>query len=286
MSERIKKFAEIALFEIISAVVISYSVVPGFNNIGHLLFQVSITALIVIGFLFVVDSKKITPVTVSHSLIFMAVYWVSVAIIKQIKLHIAQGDRSLKWYFLFYYDRPALLIVAFSAAGLFFAVKLILKYNDEKFINQYKKFQKTTLISFTVYYFLVMYYSFFFIRSSSGSSDAVNLIPFKVFEGMKAANFEYELIFLFVGNIAIFLPLGVIVPALLKKRLKILQLAFPFIISIGIEASQYFLGNGQPDIDDVILNVIGFYIGFAAKIILDKLIYKASKGKFNSVFIF
>lgn len=290
MSERVKNAFSIIIFEMISAWIITFSVIPGFNNIGHLLYQVTVTALIVWIFLLIADSKKITPVIVSHSLIFMSAYWVITALVKQIELHIRQGDSSFKWLFIFYYDRPSMLIVTFSAAALFFAVKLILKFNDEKYVAQYKKFQKTTMISFLIYYVLVMIYSFFLVRGFNNNDgdltkNAVNLIPFKVFEGMKAADYEYELIFLFVGNIAIFLPFGVLIPALLKNRVKFLKYAFPFIISIGIEVIQFILKNGQPDIDDVILNVIGYYIGFAVKIILDKIIYKCSKGKFDSVFI-
>lgn len=288
MSEKIKKTVSFIIFELISAWIITNSVVPGFNNIGHLLYQVSVTAFIIWVFLFIANPKRITPVTVSHSLIIMSAYWVTTAIIKQVLLHIEKGDKSLTWHFLFYYDKPAMLIVAFSAAAVFFAVKLIIKNNDENYITQYRRFQKTTLISFSAYYLLVMFYSFFLVRgfgSGDPSKNTLNLIPFNVFKGMKAANFEYELIFLFVGNIAIFLPLGVIVPAILKNKFKPLQILFPFILSIGVEVSQYFIGNGQPDIDDVILNVIGYFIGFAFKIILDKLVFKFSKGKFSSVFI-
>ncbi len=288
MSEKIKKTVSFIIFELISAWVITGSVIPGFNNIGHLFYQISVTAFLIWIFLLISDGKKITPVTVSHSLIIMSVYWVLRALIKQIELHIEKGDKSLTWHFLFYYDRPAMLIVAFSAAALFFAVRLLMKSDDETFVAQYRRFQKNTLISFSLYYLLVMFYSLFLIRGiGNGDStlNAVNLIPFNVFKGMKAANYEYELIFLFIGNIAIFVPLGVLVSAFFKKRFLPLQIAFPFILSIGIEVSQYLLKNGQPDIDDVILNVIGYFIGFLIKKLLDKLVFRFSKGKFSSVFI-
>lgn len=289
MSDKIKNTVGFITFELISAFLFINSVVPSFNNIGHLFYQISVTALIVWAFLIIANPKRITPVTVSHSLIIMTLFWIAEALIKQIKLHIENGDKSISWYHIFYFDRPAILIVPFSAAALFFAVKLIIKNDDDLFISQYRIFQKNTLISFSVYYLLIMFYSFFLVRgfgTSSSAHNAINLIPFNIFKVMKAADFEYELIFLFIGNIAIFLPLGVLIPALLKHRFKPLQIAIPFILSIGIEVSQYFLGNGQPDIDDVILNVIGYFIGYAVKIVLDKLIYKFSKGKFNSVFIF
>lgn len=283
MAENIKRKLHKVFYEIISAAVITYSVVPGFRNIGHLFYQIMLTALIIIIYLLVADSKKIKPVTVSHSLIFMTVYWITYALISQIKLHIKTGDNSFTWYFLFYYDKPTMLIVAYFAVFLFFAVKLLSQYNDLEFISQYKKFQKTALASFAAYYLLIIFYCFYLVRADGDANSPVNLIPFNVFNVMKAGDFEYEFIFLFFGNIGIFLPLGILVPVFVKKKPIIIVL--PFVISIGVEVSQYFLHNGQPDIDDVILNVIGYYLGYLFKFLFDKAVCKYSKGTINSVFL-
>lgn len=284
MSEKIKNILKIIYFELISAVFITYSVVPAFNNIGHLFYQIFLTSVLIIVFLSVVDLQKIKPVTVAHSLIFMTVYWIASAIIAQIQLHRQTGDSSHQWLHLFYYDKPAMLIVAFFAAFFFFAIKLILRSDDETYINEYRKFQKTALTAFTFYYFIIIFYCFYLVRSGGESSADVNLIPFNVFKVMKAGEYEYEFIFLFFGNIGIFLPFGFLVSALIKN--KPLLITLPFILSIGVEISQYFLKNGQPDIDDVILNVIGYFMGYIAKILLDKAIRKISNGKLYSIFIF
>lgn len=270
-------------YEIISAAFITYSVVPGFQNIGHLFYQIFLTALLIIVFLSIADPKKIKPVTAARSLIFMNIYWVVCALIKQIKLHQKLGDNSFKWLHLFYYDKPTMLIVAYFAVFLFFAVMLLKKYDDFDFINQYRKFQKLALTSFTVYYLLIIFYCFYLVRANGDVASPVNLIPFKVFDVMKAGEYEYEFIFLFFGNIGIFLPLGILVPALTDKKPVIF--ALPFILSIGVEVSQYFLHNGQPDIDDVILNVIGYYLGYIVKVLFDKAITAYSGGKIKSIFL-
>lgn len=285
MLKKSKSIIFTALTEFISAVVITYSVVPGFDKIGYLFLQVLYTFLIVTGFLFIADSKKLKPTTVSHSLIVMLVYWIANALIIQARLHIQSGETEYRWHYIFYYDKPALLIVVFGSVFFFYAVKYILNHKNEKFVEQYRKFQKISLISFCVYYALIIVYCFFIIRESGDSYSEPNFIPFNVFNLMKQADYEYELIFLFVGNIAIFLPLGVVVPPFLKGKLKPIIFILPFFVSIGIETLQYFLKNGNPDIDDVILNVIGYFIGYFAVKLIDLILKKASKGECNSIFV-
>lgn len=273
------------LYEIISAAVITYSVVPGFNLIGNLFLQVLVTAFIVFAFLIVSDSKKIKPTTVSRSLIFLVIYWVSIALIKQISLQKKYSERPFSWYFTFYYDKPALIIVAFFAVALFYAFKLIKNSKCQDFIAEYKKFQKTSLITFLVYYALILIYCFCIIRIYDDPTKNFNLIPFQVFSSMKAGDFEYEFIFLFFGNIAIFMPLGILAAAFLKKKFTAVIYLLPFVISISIEVSQYLIGNGHADIDDVILNVFGYFIGFFTIKIFNRILKKCTKGEFESIFL-
>ena len=76
---------------------------------------------------------------------------------------------------------------------------------------------------------------------------------------------------LFFGNIAIFVPLGYLLFHSLKKgKRKIFLVLLPVFLSSAIEFSQYYFGMGHPDVDDVLLNVIGFYIGVLLKMLLDR----------------
>jgi glycopeptide antibiotics resistance protein len=64
-----------------------------------------------------------------------------------------------------------------------------------------------------------------------------------------------------VGNILIFIPLGVYLTALKNdKRVKI-NLMYIFIVSLLVEIIQGLLGIGTADIDDIILNSLGGWIG-------------------------
>ena len=70
-----------------------------------------------------------------------------------------------------------------------------------------------------------------------------------------------------LGNIALFLPLGILLPFVSNRfrRFKHLLL-FALCLSVGIEATQFalrFVGNTRSaDIDDVILNTLGACLGF------------------------
>lgn len=282
----VKSKVKTAYYEIISALVITFSVVPGFENIGKLFLQVFLTSGIVIAFLSIADRNKIKPETTSHSLIVMTVYWIIRALIKQIKLHNLNGDRTLKWRHIFYYDRPAMLLVVFMTAIAFYAFLYIKYYDNEEYVRDYKKFQKIAFPSFLIFYFFILIYCFFLVRNQSAERQAINFIPFDFFRLMKNADYEYELIFLLFGNIAIFFPLGLLLSVLLKGKYKAFLIAFPFIISIGIETIQYFFRLGMPDIDDVIFNVFGFFLGVLVKYLFDTAMKKVSKGKINSVFTF
>lgn len=64
------------------------------------------------------------------------------------------------------------------------------------------------------------------------------------------------------ANLLLFSPLGVFLPLLFKKRSSLLHvLGIGLIISFGIEFIQFFIGR-RADIDDIILNLIGIFIGF------------------------
>lgn len=64
-----------------------------------------------------------------------------------------------------------------------------------------------------------------------------------------------------LGNIAVFIPLGIIVPVFFQKfNVKHVVLC-GIIISFIIEIIQYITGLGITDIDDLILNTLGTFIG-------------------------
>ena len=74
-----------------------------------------------------------------------------------------------------------------------------------------------------------------------------------------------------IRTICLFVPLGYLLYHRLNRGgLKTVLVLLPFVLSTTIEVSQFYFGMGYPDIDDVILNVIGFYIGVLLKLLFDK----------------
>lgn len=272
--------------QLICSTLLIISVIPGFNLIGNLFLQVVVTLLCVLVVNLISDKLiKADPEIISGSLELMLIFWIIAALCKQIYIHILTKDYSFRWLHLFYFDKPALIFIVFFISTLYYIFKLIKNKNNPKFIQSYKTFIRRTSLMFVIYYLIILTYSFFLVREITLVRPEYNLKPFEmIIFTFSRGYIDYELIFLFLGNVAIFLPLGVFASAFLKN--KFILIILPIIISFTIEVSQYFLGNGHPDVDDFILNVLGFYLGIGIKKLLDLLVNKLTKGQLSSFFIF
>ncbi len=272
--------------KLLTVAAITVCVLPGYKLLGNLSAQIAATAFCTLITVIIADIIfRLQPKDIANSLIFMTVFWVQLAIAKQLDLHIYSHNYSLKWFHLFYYDRPALLFVVFAVCMIYYIAKLIIKSKSKEFTEKYKIFIKRTVYCLSVYYIIVLIYSFIISRRVSIIKPEMNLIPFDtIISTFSLGRIDYELFFLFLGNIAIFFPLGIFVSALTER--KVVIVLAPLIVSGGIEFSQFIFGNGHPDIDDLILNVLGFYIGVFVKYLLDIILEKVSDGRLSSVFVF
>lgn len=127
--------------------------------------------------------------------------------------------------------------------------------------------------------------------SSTGIFQEPNFIPMKmIFEeyipgfshpdpGMH--NLTFMLLF---GNLLLLTPIGFYCRIFFPKVHWIFLFIIPAVLSGTIEISQLLLKNGHCDIDDFILNVLGFFLGFLIKILLDKVRFKISKTAEGSIF--
>ncbi|WP_125981496.1 VanZ family protein [Loigolactobacillus iwatensis] len=94
----------------------------------------------------------------------------------------------------------------------------------------------------------------------------INLRPFvetmKLTQGQSMVDFIYNL----YGNILWFIPFGLGLGVITRKKNWLLSLIpvvlFSAIVSLSIETCQYFLSTGIADIDDLIFNTIGGLLGF------------------------
>ena len=129
------------------------------------------------------------------------------------------------------------------------------------------------IVLFFVYLVILSYLLFFAESFGRGTSDDYhyNFIPLTEIRRYLT---YWETIGIFgvllnlVGNVAAFMPFGYFLSALTDNRLKAVSvLLFSMEFSILVEMIQLFTRLGSCDIDDVILNTLGGWIGC--------LIYKA-----------
>ena len=98
----------------------------------------------------------------------------------------------------------------------------------------------------------------------------INLIPFRTIQeyafyliNRRNVYLVYDACINLFGNIAAFIPLGFFLPCFWKKLRSIKRLLFcSGIVIIMVELIQLFTLRGCCDIDDLILNLFGAFLGF------------------------
>lgn len=112
----------------------------------------------------------------------------------------------------------------------------------------------------------MFFYAYGSYYRSYSALPEYNLIPFKTILNL-IVNFKYyELdvwIYNLFGNIAAFMPLGLLLPAVLGTKRKLAAtVAFSMAFLLAAETAQLVFRVGVFDIDDVILNMIGVAAGY------------------------
>lgn len=93
------------------------------------------------------------------------------------------------------------------------------------------------------------------------SNGRINFTLFEEYIPILARGDWFIFIYLFVGNIIWFLPFGMYFQATGKgKNLRTVVL-YGFLFSLTIESLQYVFGTGCSELDDLVLNSFGAWIG-------------------------
>ncbi len=131
------------------------------------------------------------------------------------------------------------------------------------------KTERWSRFFFGIYLLLLIYFMFFSERWGRTMFDSeyhYNLIPFREIRRylQHAHQIGFFRVFLnLAGNVAGFVPFGVLVPALKKQRVSGWHtILLGFELSLLIEISQLALRAGSCDVDDLILNTLGCAIGY------------------------
>lgn len=123
-----------------------------------------------------------------------------------------------------------------------------------------KKFYKFIIVPYTVF---LLYLMFFGMGRFQYDDNIVRFQPVvSTIWFIKGTVSWFNIVKIVLGNVVMFIPfgfLGWVFPQL--KDLKSLIIAFVSAIVI-VEALQYFSRMGVFDIDDIILNALGVYLGW------------------------
>ncbi|KPB04611.1 VanZ family protein [Bacillus sp. CHD6a] len=110
-----------------------------------------------------------------------------------------------------------------------------------------------------------------FLRPSEPAYDNSNLTPFKTITLYLSGNADWFVSFYnLAANVGLFVPFGVLLAFCTRRFL--IRAFLPFTLISCIEITQLLTNRGSLDIDDLILNVLGFYIGYALVPIVRKII--------------
>lgn len=119
-----------------------------------------------------------------------------------------------------------------------------------------KKFNKLHIDTIAILYFLIVIGLTFF--KSSYNVAYFNLNPLNMLHDFK--DYFHQTLLLLVCNLFIYIPLGIYVSY--KTRIRAFKLLFGFLLYIFvIELIQVISHRGIFDINDIITNTFGFYIG-------------------------
>lgn len=157
-----------------------------------------------------------------------------------------------------------------------FIVVIINKVWAEQHKADYKKTSIILTLVLTAY-ILIYCYICFFCRKPMEEAH-IRLRPFwsfhEAFDGLSIR--RLGLARSIALNILLYVPLGYLIPALLRGKKHCYQKTIWMILafSISTEIIQYFTHTGLCELDDMINNLIGGLVGLAGYILLQKLVDK------------
>jgi len=142
--------------------------------------------------------------------------------------------------------------------------------NDSNGVNC-NKFNKDILLSWSALICFVIYVSYLaylvFFSHEYGRTEihhSYNLTPFKTIRLYLKLGFNKTTIINLLGNIVSFIPMGILLPIVSTKMVRLKLIIFTsLLVSVIIEVIQYISGAGAGDIDDVLLNMIGGLMGYS-----------------------
>jgi glycopeptide antibiotics resistance protein len=105
----------------------------------------------------------------------------------------------------------------------------------------------------------------FFLPMGGDNTYGFNFYPLQTLYKMYYYPSTIFAVFNIIGNIALLIPLGLLLPLIIKFFNSFIKiLTFSLFFATSIEVIQYYFLSGlrTSDIDDILLNVIGICLGY------------------------
>ena len=113
-----------------------------------------------------------------------------------------------------------------------------------------------------------------FVRRKS-SENQVIMFPMRVLFGLRAPGDYWHVT---VMNIVLYVPFACGLCFVLGKKYKLsagLTIVICFILSFAAEVLQYSLDSGWAEVDDVLMNTLGAFLGTLPYVITTKVVYRS-----------
>lgn len=147
--------------------------------------------------------------------------------------------------------------------------------------HKHKLIRNTSAITLLTYLAFLAWRMFFYAYANyhrvQNSKLEYNLAPFKTIFSLIGNYDKYDFtfwIYNLLGNIVVFIPLGVLLMLVMKRGSLKNTIGISFLIIVLAESTQLITRVGVFDIDDIILNLLGCLAGYALGSALRKSIYK------------
>lgn len=152
------------------------------------------------------------------------------------------------------YLHPIVLLVLFGCIFVFVLVVYLYIRNDHLTLSA--KFLSVCMILYTLSLLILL-----FLRPNEQQYDTINLLPFATISLFLSGEVNWLISFYnLAANIGLFIPFGVALSWRKKKRVSLLLV--PVVAISTIELLQFITKRGSLDIDDLLLNTLGFMIGY------------------------
>ncbi len=150
-----------------------------------------------------------------------------------------------------------------------------MKKNAKKKLHRYIRFFSWILF---IIYLVVMVYFLFFCEQFGRTQGIIyryNIHPFEEIhryiahaDGIGIVNVVINLL----GNVVCFMPLGFVLPILSRRRWGWFAITMiSMLASVTVEGIQLLSRLGSCDIDDIILNTLGGFLGYLTFLICNKI---------------